>query len=50
MIAFIIKNASKIKSGKKFYRESKFSVTTDVYYFLLPEHAKLLKSMINLPI
>ena len=50
MMKFIGQHISENKSGKKFFRENTFSVTTEVYYYLLPVHAKLLKDMVNLPI
>jgi hypothetical protein len=50
MMKFISKQIKKNKSGKKFYRENTFSVSEEVYYYLLPEHVKILRSMVNLPI
>jgi len=50
MMKFIGKHIKKSKSGKKFYRENTFSLTEEVYYYLLPEHVEILKSMLNLKI
>lgn len=50
MMKFIGKHIHKGKSGKKIFRENTFSVTEEVYYYLLPEHAKMLKDLVNLPI
>lgn len=50
MMKFIGKHIKKNKSGKRFYRDNTYSVSEEVYYYLLPEHVGVLRSMLNLSI
>lgn len=50
MMKFIGENIDKSTSKKRFFRDNEFSMSREVYYYLLPEHADLLKNLVHLPL